>query len=389
MTGTPQPVRPRVLFLNNQGLASIGGGVTILRHLAAAFAIDCDVTVLSHDAPADPAILPEAAGVRQLMVALPVAPGRLWRLAPLLRARHLARTVPDGTLAGADLIIALDCHFELLLRRLPPRRLIYLSLSCIPRQEWFASTGAQRPLRFLQYAVLERRIATAADVVVVSSAMHAAELVRFERLRRLRPALLRPLFPSPAPLSRTRTSESVTILSAGRLEPAKNFLAVIALAQRLRDLPCRFVIAGDGPERAGLQARAVAAGVEGYVSFAGPVTDFNALLAQSDIFLHPSRYESFGMVVFEAMRAGVPPVGGRGRILAGYTEIVHDGIDSCLVDFDQPDMAAAALRRVVTDPALRARMGIAAQETARKLLVNDYVAAFRRVADPLLEGRAA
>src|SRR3954452_16851649 len=79
----------RVVFLNNQGLASFGGGMTILRHLVSELARDHAVTVVSYDAPA-----PGWEAVRQITLPPAPSPGRLWRLAPMLRARHLLRVGP-------------------------------------------------------------------------------------------------------------------------------------------------------------------------------------------------------------------------------------------------------------------------------------------------------
>jgi len=71
----------------------------------------------------------------------------------------------------------------------------------------------------------------------------------------------------------------------------------------------------------------------------------------------------------------------------GYAEIIHDGVDACVVDFDQPDTAAADLRRLVTDPARRAALGAAARATAQRLLGRAYTAMFRDAVSGLL-GRA-
>ncbi|MDQ2804357.1 MAG: glycosyltransferase family 4 protein, partial [Pseudomonadota bacterium] len=310
-------------------------------------------------------------------------------LAPLHRARHLARAVPEDALREADLVVALDCHFADALRRMRPRRLLYLSLSCTPRQEWFAaSSGAQVGLTFLQYAWLERRVVSAADRVIVASETHAAEMRRFDLMPAFRPLVLHPAFPPsviPVP-RRVPDGRPVTILGAGRLEPGKNFAAALELAARLKDCSCRFVIAGDGPELGRLQAKAAALGVGDRVTFAGSVVpSLDALLAETDLFLHTSLYESFGIAPFEAMRAGVPPVCGKGRrVVAGCAEIMQDGVDSLFIDLDQPAAGGEALRRLVVDRKWRERMGEAARASAERVLANDYTAAFRRVVGDLL-----
>jgi len=375
--------RASIAFLNNQGLASIGGGVTILRRLVADLAPDHTITVLSFDQP-DTA--PD--GVRQVTMDPPEPPsGPLWRIAPLHRARQLARAAVPEALREADLVVALDCHFADLLRRVRPRRLIYLSLSCTPRQEWFGGSGVHAGLRFLQYAWLERRMAALAGRTVVASEAHAAEMRRHELMPGFRPLVLHPVFPVPGAAPRPpRQAETVTVLSAGRLEPGKNFGAVLDLAARLTDLPCHFVIAGGGPELGRLHAKALALGVGDRVTFAGPVPSLDPLLAEADLFLHTSRYESFGIAPFEAMRAGVPPVCAKGAVV-GCREVMRDGVDSLFVEFGQPEAAAQAVRHLISDRPARERMGEAARSAAARVLAQDYAARFRAaVTEMLAEG---
>jgi glycosyltransferase involved in cell wall biosynthesis len=369
------------VFLNNQGLASVGGGVTILRHLVAEFAVDHAVTVISNDAPG-----PAPAGVRQIRIEPAPAPtGPGWRLAPLRRAQHLRRSLPEAELRDAEMVVCLDCHFASALRRFRPSRLVYLSLSCIPRMEWFGVRGVQRALAFVQYAVLERSIAAAADLVVVASLAHWKEMREFELLRSIRPLVLHPVFPgaSPTPM-RPSDPGIITLLCAGRLVAVKNMDAVLDLAVRLRDLPCRFVIAGDGSDGDRLRRRAVTLGLEDRVAFVGAAADMDALFAEADIFLHPSRYESFGIAVFEAMRRGLPVVVASGRCHTAFVEFVRNGIDGFFVDFDRPVEAADTLRRLVVDRALRKKMGRAAHDEAEQLLERNYVAEFRGATEHLL-----
>jgi glycosyltransferase involved in cell wall biosynthesis len=263
-----------------------------------------------------------------------------------------------------------------------PARMIYLSLSCIPRQEWAAASGVQAAVNAVQYAWLERRIARDADAVVVASARHAADLRTYERLRGLDTVVLHPVFPSPRPQAPARAADgAVTIVAVGRLEPGKNFAAVIALAARLRDLPCRFVIAGDGPEMATLRVAAETAGVGDIVALPGVITDMPGLLDQADIFIHPSHYESFGIAPFEAMRAGLPVLCAP---TLGCAEIMRDGVDAVFADFADLDGTASALRRLIADGLARARIGAAARQTSRATLRNDYVAGFRRVVERVM-----
>ncbi len=355
------PRRPRLLFLNNQGLAGVGGGPGILRNLVRGLAADHAVTVASQDAPA------EGFGVTQVRLPCPAPPGRLWRIAPMLRAWQTADAMPPGLLGQADIVVVLDVHAALALRR-RTARMVYLSLSCVPLQE--RAMGMAWP-GVLQYAWLERQLAACADAVVVASRAHAAALRRWTGLRRLSPTVLHPVFPgAPAP----RTGPAImTILAAGRMVPGKDFGVILDLAHRLRDLPCRWVLAGDGPALQALRARSAARALDDRVRFAGAVADLAPLLAQCDLLVHPSRYESFGMVLVEAMLAGRPVLCGPN---VGAMELMPPGT---AVDVQDLDAVERRLRALIADPAARGTAAAQAQKAAQLALAPAYIDGFRAV----------
>ena len=140
------------------------------------------------------------------------------------------------------------------------------------------------------------------------------------------------------------------------------------------------MIAGDGPDLPGLQAQAAAKGLTGHIRFAGAVPGLQDLLAQSDILLHPSRYESFGMVLFEAMLAGRPALCGAN---AGAAEIMPKDAGFVL---DMTDLAAVEtrLRTLIADPALRASLGRIARTSALAALDVPYLDSVRGVIRRLL-----
>ncbi len=378
--------RPRLLVLNNQGLGAIGGGVTILRALVPALADSYRITVASFDPPA----AGWAGIVQHRLPPPPPTRAATWRFQPLVRARHDRRAVaPLGTTRW-DVALVLDCQFLWAVRALSPHRTVYLSPSCIPRQEWLSGIVPGRVSRFLQYAYLERAMVRRANRTIVSSETHAREIGRFEALPRFRPCVLYPAFPAPAPRpSAVRPDHTPVVATVGRLTPVKNMGAVVALARHLRDLDCRFVIAGDGDDRA-LRDAIAAHGLEDRVELRGAVADIASLLAGTDVLVHPSHYESFGIAVFEAMRAGVPVVcarPGRGTVTA-MAEYVVDGESGLFVDFDRPEEAAAALRGLLTDADQRRRMGAAARAAAEMLARRDYAGAVRALLDRVVaDGR--
>ncbi len=158
----------------------------------------------------------------------------------------------------------------------------------------------------------------------------------------------------------------------GRLEPRKGFDMVIAA---LPDLLQRFpgltlAIAGHGPDRVRLEALARDKGVGERVVFLGRVDDAmrTALLASADLFVMPARragmsVEGYGIVYAEAAWYGIPSVAGA---VGGGAEAVIDGETGCVVSGDDEVAVAAAVERLLSDDALRRRMGEAAQRRVRQ-----------------------
>lgn len=164
------------------------------------------------------------------------------------------------------------------------------------------------------------------------------------------------------------------VLSLCRLEPRKNLLAAVRAAATCRDegLAFRFVLAGRG-EQFDLLRQAVAdLRLEGVVELAGFVDSRRAvqLYQDADIFIHPHvtrdagrDFEGFGIAVADAMYVHTAVIVGRA---GGAPELVDDGESGLLVDGEDQASVTAALRRLLTDPALRASLAHAAAARAAR-----------------------
>jgi glycosyltransferase involved in cell wall biosynthesis len=115
-----------------------------------------------------------------------------------------------------------------------------------------------------------------------------------------------------------------------------------------------FLIVGDGPERADLEARVAHHGLIERFRFAGHRTDIPDLLDAIDIFASPSLNEGLPFGTLEAMAAGLPVVASR---VGGLAEVVEDGVTGRLVPARDPVALAAATAELVLDPPLRERFG--------------------------------
>jgi glycosyltransferase involved in cell wall biosynthesis len=126
----------------------------------------------------------------------------------------------------------------------------------------------------------------------------------------------------------------------------------------------KVLVVGRGEEGA-FRAQAQALGVDERLVFVGFQKDVRPYFAAADLFVFPTRYEPFGMVVTEAMAAGLPVVTTR---QAGAAEVITPGVDGLVLD-DPEDVAAlaAAAGTLVADPALRRAMGDAARRAAARV----------------------
>jgi glycosyltransferase involved in cell wall biosynthesis len=102
----------------------------------------------------------------------------------------------------------------------------------------------------------------------------------------------------------------------------------------------------------------------------GRSTEPELYMAAADILCLPSYREGFGMSLLEAAAAGVPAVATR---IYGITDAVEDNVTGLLVPARDADALAEALERLVTDPVLRARFGVAARERARRLFAKEVL----------------
>jgi glycosyltransferase involved in cell wall biosynthesis len=142
-------------------------------------------------------------------------------------------------------------------------------------------------------------------------------------------------------------SDCPTVGVVARLQPEKGvdvFLRAAAVIAA-RHPTARFVVVGDGPQRAALQKLTRQLRIADKVVFTGFVADGAAALSQLDIAVVPSRSEGSPLVVLEAMAAGVPIVATR---VGGIPDQVRHGREAILeAPDDHAGIAAACLRLLV------------------------------------------
>ena len=170
------------------------------------------------------------------------------------------------------------------------------------------------------------------------------------------------------------------ILITARLEEQKGHRYLIEAATQVPD--AIFVIAGDGSQRASLEAQAKGLGVDDRISFLGYRDDIPDLLANCDLVVLPSLYEGLPLSILEAMAACRPVIA---TAIDGNDESIIDGETGFLVPPGDPVALARAIRVVLSNPALAQRLATAGKARVhREFSAETMVQRLMHIYDELL-----
>jgi glycosyltransferase involved in cell wall biosynthesis len=174
-----------------------------------------------------------------------------------------------------------------------------------------------------------------------------------------------------APSLPDRPSDDRTLVFAGRLVPQKALSVAFEAMRRNGDVT--LLVAGDGPERAKIEAQA-----PGNVRFLGaqPREQVFELLNAADATLLSSDWESFGLVVAESLAVGTPVLAASA---GGVGEVLENERNGLLVPAGDADALAEAIRRYFSDDELRARLRAAAAESVRRLAPEEVYPRYERI----------
>lgn len=225
--------------------------------------------------------------------------------------------------------------------------------------------------RRIEATLSERTHAVVAVSRGEAETIAAAGVVPAERLRVVENGIDPAPWLAARPIDRAALGvpeEATLALVAGLLNPAKGQDLALELLARPAGNELVLLFAGDGADRARLEARAHALGVEQRARFLGWRDDVPALMAAADLVLLPSRWEGLPYVVLEAFAAGVPVVA---TPVDGARELLEDGAAGVLAHAISTDALEAALGRflALTAPR-RAELG----KNGRERVLAGYTA---------------
>lgn len=217
---------------------------------------------------------------------------------------------------------------------------------------------------------LQDGIGNASDYVVIRSGI---ELDRFGHPQVAREVTRQALgIPLDAPVVGTVT----------RLSPQKaplDFVRAAGMVAKARP-ETYFVMVGDGPLRADVEALAAEVGIRDHLVLTGLRRDVPELMATFDLFALSSLWEGLPRVLPQAMATGLPLVA---TATDGSAEAVIDGVNGLLVPPGEPEQLAQALIRLLNDPALARQMGAAGlaqvDEFSDKRMVAQIEALYRQL----------
>jgi glycosyltransferase involved in cell wall biosynthesis len=164
---------------------------------------------------------------------------------------------------------------------------------------------------------------------------------------------------------------------AGRLSIEKGVDVFLhAAAHVVARMPnAKFVVAGDGPEKAALESLIVALGIGDNVRMLGRRNDMPSFYASLDVLVSSSRKEGLPIGILEGMASRLPLVATPVGEIPTFIQDDHTGV---LAPVENPELLAEAILSLLGNPAKRERLGLAARQ-----LVKEEFSAGRMVADYL------
>lgn len=185
---------------------------------------------------------------------------------------------------------------------------------------------------------------------------------------------------SPCQRSVMANDEERIITHISNFRKVKRIPDIIAIFNKIqKEIPAKLMMVGEGPEKEKAEHLCRELGIQDKVIFFGNSNEIDTILCQTDLFLLPSKTESFGLVALEAMACGVPVISSNA---GGLPEVNKDGFSGYLSEVGDVDgMAKNAMKILKEDAVLtefKKNALITAQQFDIKKILPLYEDLYRR-----------
>jgi glycosyltransferase involved in cell wall biosynthesis len=169
-----------------------------------------------------------------------------------------------------------------------------------------------------------------------------------------------------------KRQEKLTIINVGNFLPKKNPKLAVMVAEILlqREIDFKMILVGDGDQKTEIEKYIKQNNLADYFELPGFVDDVENWLSQSDIYLHTAIYEPFGLVLIEAMAAGLPVVALDGL---GNRDIIEQGKNGFIIKDQDPNLFTDHIFELKTDKKRYSEMSQYCQIFAKQYDIKEYV----------------
>ncbi len=178
------------------------------------------------------------------------------------------------------------------------------------------------------------------------------------------------------------------LLFVGRIAREKNITMLLKAFKRVvgKFPNTKLMLVGSGPALAETRRYVSGLGLEECVKFAGmmPRTDIEPIYTACDVFVFPSTTETQGIAICEALSAGLPVIAVNA---GGIPENIQHECDGFLTQ-NNPDEFAGRIEYLISNPAIRAKMGMQARINAQQFSIMRMVDDFEQFYSEIIESKS-
>jgi len=154
----------------------------------------------------------------------------------------------------------------------------------------------------------------------------------------------------------TKSENEKVVMHVSNFRKYKNVVAVIDIFEKiLNEVPSKLVLVGDGPEMINVREAVFKKKLEKKVHYLGTQSKVECILPGADLFLFPSKEESFGLALLEAMSCGVSFVASN---IGGISEVTGNSFQEYLFNPDDIDKMSKCAISLLKDDDLRKEISI-------------------------------